>query len=265
MHKQKNRHLLCLCFAAAFTLAAFSDSANADTVGAVVFSGQVNCSSSIIQTDSPGTFSFPNSNCITATLGYADGDASASITGVSLGGGAYSTGGTLEVQYFFEVVGSISEPVPLILSATGSSSDTGGSFFAGEAAVYASATFETPFGSLSACTESSECGFSPASFSSSVTGNGTPGTIYEIDVAAGGGAGSFFAGSWTASIDPQVMIDPNFADAGDFTLEFSPNPAGFAPEPSSFSLLVLCCFTVLGGGVFVRGRRWCRRNQPNRS
>ena len=93
-------------------------------------------------------------------------------------------------------------------------------------------------------------------FSVTLHGNVTPGRIYEVDVSAGGAANDSLGSSFSASIDPQVTSDPSFADASDFTLEFSPNPPSTVPEPSSMSLLLAICLGL--GAVrrfgFVRPR-----------
>jgi hypothetical protein len=148
------------------------------------------------------------------------------------------------VTFFFAVVGSKSERVPIIFNASGSASYIG-------AGSSANVTFETPVGDLSACSmgpAAGQCTPGVPSFSSFLHGTVNPGTMYQISVAISGFVVSDIPGSWNASVDPQVAIDPSFADASDFTLEFSPNPMSAAPEPSSM-LLTLFSFLCLGSLV----------------
>jgi len=231
---------------------------SADIIPNAVFSGQVTCDSGLpAQTDSAGTFS---TGCAMATLSYQDGEASITVSGYNTDG-MFTSGVSTEVTYYFEVVGSTSEPVPLDISGSGSASATSANNFA----VYGSAGFITPFGDATACSSpqvgacpvpSPTVGIVQNPFSVTLDGDVTPGRIYEIDVSAGGDANGFFGSSFSASIDPQVTIDPSFADASDFTLEFSPNPTSAVPEPSSTSLLLVIC---LGLGAVRRFRFRPRR------
>ena len=164
--------------------------------------------------------------------------------------GSSGAGGV--VSYFFIVSGSKSELVPLIFTGKGSTSATG--FTAN-----AWAAFETPAGTLAACsvtaTSGSSCGsVTASSFSSTLQGNVIPGTIYEIDVAIMGSTtgGTTSGGSWAANVDPEVMIDPSFADKNLFSLQFSPLGAS---EPSSISLLSLSCAAVIASFRSARARR----------
>ena len=63
------------------------------------------------------------------------------------------------------------------------------------------------------------------------------------------------SGTWFASADPEAEIDPSFAYAKDFTLEFSPgpnsgaggtNPPPTVPEPSNITLLFVGLSALLG-------------------
>jgi hypothetical protein len=215
-----------------------------------------------MQTDSSGTFS---TGCAMATLSYQDGVASITASGYNTNGSYASTVST-EVTYYFEVVGSISEPVPVDISGSASASTT--CVNVNECSVYGTASLDTPFEDATACSSNLVAGGGGCSvatptnieenpFSLTLTGDVNPGAIYEIDVTAGGTSNSYLGSSFSASIDPQVTIDPSFADASDFTLEFSPNPASAVPEPSSMSLLLVIC---LGFGAALRLRSaWPRR------
>lgn len=107
---------------------------------------------------------------------------------------------------------------------------------------------------IDACSKSNgPCGGS-ASNSATLTYNASPGAIYDIEVNAGGGSG-VGSGTWFASADPEAEIDPSFAYAKDFTLEFSPgpnsgaggtNPPPTVPEPSNVTLLSVGLSALLG-------------------
>ena len=148
--------------------------------------------------------------------------------------------------------GAISESVPLIFTATGS---TSGSF--------AQAEFQViPMGVLAtACTPVGACGGGvPSSFSGPLHGEATPGTVYQVTVSIRGGASG--TGSWAASVDPQVQIDPSFADASDFTLQFSPSAQSAVPEPSSMSCLGVCLLVGIAG-VLARRQKRCGCLSPD--
>jgi hypothetical protein len=244
--------------------------AHADIIGSyflippVQFFGQIGAST----ISAPGTYTIGPT---TVTLSYHDGEASISGSGSTPYHGA-NEGGSAGVTYYFEVFGSKSEQVPLIFTGSGSTSISSitypgtGDF---EGTQFAIAGYNLPLGLglpeyrggyedlINTCSGSG--GAIPGitcqnqnSFSFSLSADATPGTIYEIDVSAGGSA--VFVGSWAASVDPQVEIDPSFADASDFTLEFSPNPPSAVPEPSSMPLLLLVCLGV-GALLWFRSAR----------
>ncbi len=178
-----------------------------------------------------------------ATAAYGLGDASVSANGSTVGGeNTAVSSAEATVIYYLQAVQISGTPVsvdvvPLILSGTVTTSASG-------IQAAASASFETPAGSIEACSSSSgPCGGTGAN-SATLTYNAAPGAIYDIEVNAGGGSG-VGSGIWFASADPEVEIDPSFAYAKDFTLEFSPaatsgtgtNPAPTVPEPSNLGLL----------------------------
>jgi hypothetical protein len=190
----------------------------------------------------------------TATAAYGLGDASVSANGSTDGGlnTAVSSAHAV-VVYYVEAVQTGSTPVPVSevpLIFSGSVTTTASGIQAS-----ASASFETPAGSLDACSSSTgPCGFPSASSSGTFNYNALAGTIYDIEVNAGGGSG-VGSGTYSASADPEVEIDPSFAYASDFTVEFSPggtssgggtNPPPSVPEPSSLRLLCAALPALLG-------------------
>ena len=65
------------------------------------------------------------------------------------------------------------------------------------------------------------------------------GAVNTIELNAGAAAG-FPSGSATASVDPYIEIDPSFANASQYSLEFSDGVEN-TPEPSSFWLTPAAC------------------------
>ena len=156
-----------------------------------------------------------------------------------------SSGGLGLVYFYFSVapLGAVSEPVPLIFTGSGSTSASG--LDSG-----ANAVFDTPGGVLYACSGvEGFCGAKPSSFSGTLTYDAIPNALYDIEVIANGGSS---VGGFSATVDPMVEIDPTFADAADFALEFSANPTTTTiPEPPTWTLVIL----GLGMATFSRMRR----------
>jgi len=188
----------------------------------------------------------------TATAAYGLGDASVSANGSTVGGeNTALSSAEATVIYYVQAVQTGNTPVaisqvPLIFTGSVSTSASG--------TADASASFETPGGALNACsTSNGPCG-SPGSNSGSINYNASPGAIYDVEVNAIGASGDG-SGTWFAAADPQVEIDPSFAYASDFTVEFSPggtsggggtNPPPSVPEPSTLALLSVALSALLG-------------------
>jgi len=202
----------------------------------------------------------------TATDFYSDGSASASVNG-STSGDIYSlsTNNAAGVAFFFTVAGPAGQSVPILIAGTGSTSvepsETGTIAFASSTVAFFpipnSDDGEEQLYGCSAIGTTAVC-LSPSGYSATLAYDAIPGTVYEIDVGTtcDGGSGNT---SCSASADPMVEINPAFAEASEYSLEFSPNPAGTGtgtaptPEPSTVGLLALGLI-----GVGVIGRRKSR-------
>jgi hypothetical protein len=76
-------------------------------------------------------------------------------------------------------------------------------------------------------------------------------TLDSLFVEVAGFGTSSGPSDFSGAADPMITIDPNFADAGDFTLEFSPNVVS-TPEPSTLALSFLGIAVL---GIMVRRPR----------
>ncbi|MGD0519895.1 MAG: PEP-CTERM sorting domain-containing protein [Terracidiphilus sp.] len=192
----------------------------------------------------------------TATASYADGGGAVSGNGYS-SGGPYSpvSSGDASVTIYFEVVGPASDVpnVPIIFTGTAVTSvnsDTDAS---------ASAIFQLYYYFDDTACSGYGCDSSlwPSSFTSLQTEEYLyPNTVYAPSIGIVGDAGEG-DGTWYASLDPLIEIDPTFPDASDYSLEFSPNPSGTStvtPEPGTLTLFGSGLF-VLAGAVRRRMRK----------
>jgi hypothetical protein len=96
-------------------------------------------------------------------------------------------------------------------------------------------------------------------FSGTLQVNALSGAVNSVhlEIEAGGarGSASDFDGG-TASVDPYIYVDPTFLNAGDYSIEVSPN-IGNVPVPLPATAWLLG--SALGGvGLFIRRRR----NEP---
>jgi hypothetical protein len=162
-------------------------------------------------------------------------DGSGSATVSSITNQSFTSAGWT-TQYFFAVEGSVNESVPLQFSATFS---TGGNADAVEdvAGVGGNVLGLNQF----VCTISNvqgSCGSYPPNFAGSIDFSVASNTVFEIETEASAGALNGFA---FANVDPIMVIDPSFPDAGLFTIFYGP---GFSPAGSPVSE---------PGGIFLLG------------
>jgi hypothetical protein len=153
-----------------------------------------------------------------ASLKYHVGATQAAVKGHTNGGiSVANSSATASVTYFFEVAGPPNVQVPLILSATGSTSAAGPN-------AVAFARVESG-GGLYACSGTgpamASCGGAPASFSGSLAFMVTSRTLSDVLVTTSGsstqGSGRFTA----QAVAPAIVIDPSFPNAGAFHIVFS--------------------------------------------
>jgi hypothetical protein len=76
------------------------------------------------------------------------------------------------------------------------------------------------------------------------------GVAADITISVSGSAG--LGGSWYASIDPTIEIDPSSPYAADFTIEGSLSPSVSTPEPAAPLLLGTGLLALLGSGMYRR-------------
>jgi hypothetical protein len=174
----------------------------------------------------------------TFTASYLSGVATISGNGSSTGAAGSSPPqlySQVNVDISFEVVGPESYvSVPVIYSATGTASATGGYATVGFAGYNTS--------SLIACSPSASCSGEPSSFSGSLDGTVYSNVGVDFGLSLLGQSGGNFSGpgSWSAMVDPSVVIDPTFlANNPGYSLEIDPNPPGTSPVPEPDTLALL--------------------------
>ncbi len=179
------------------------------------------------------------------TVTYADGTASVSGGGL-IGGLPYFLGPPSEasgsVTFYFSVVGSKSESVPLIFTGSGLP------FYFNPARIEQSVSAEIhdPAGDFQACVSAGFGICNPTSFSFSDTFNAAPNDVYGVTVIGDGGllCPCTVGGSWSVNVNFGVAIDPSFVDARDFNLDFG--PASNVPEPASLVMLAIGSLVLVG-------------------
>jgi PEP-CTERM motif len=184
-----------------------------------------------------------------AASGAGQFNPSPALTASAFATGFYNSGSYVFLQYYFEAVGPTDVDVPLILTASAwVSQSTVSTGNRASVAVYTD-TGQEIF-SDEACTNAFavSCDGFTSSFSVAAPltlGSNTAGFI-ALDlgvVASTVSSGNVDATDYQSGyIDPIVTIDPTFALANEFTLEFSPGVGDLAsgvPEPSTWALALL--------------------------
>lgn len=191
----------------------------------------------------------PNGICQTSTASasYVPGDGTVSASGsANPGVGPWGAASGADEAIFFEVKGQSGAWVPVLFTASGTTSVSG-------IAATSTASLTVPYvnSPIRACsTTTGSCG-APPTFSVAMDVNIPSNYVLSFSIGAGGLATADFlnGSSYSASVDPMVEIDPNFAQANQFSLVVSPSPT---PEPGS---LVMFGSGVLGLAAMVRRRR----------
>jgi hypothetical protein len=184
----------------------------------------------------------------------------ASLAGYADSGtGPASAGGLANLIYYFSVIGgAANDPVPLLVSTNLSTSVTGAGDTYGFAQViiYAETTAD-----VVACTQSDPpcLGNPPNNFSGTLQMTALSGTVDEVYLEVEASAGTYAnlgEGTASAYADPQIVIDPSFAEAANYQILFSDgvgNGGSATPEPGT--LLLVGCAAPLA----TFARRWrCR-------
>jgi hypothetical protein len=244
-----------------FALIGTITAAHAGTVPPATFDGTLNGGSSTLQTAgsitsnacSPG----PDGGCESASLqlAFAGADATINASGTTAGGtGVPNAAGGGTIVFYFEVTGPANVSVPLDFSASGSTSASGTNVSAAAQAFSAGGAFYacSGAGSGAASCANGSGGVLPSAFGGTKIFNLTTNTLSDIEVVVSGGS-TLGSGTWSASVDPQISIDPSFTQSG-YALVVSPdvNPV---PLPSTAWLLI--------SGIGALGM-FARRNQKTK-
>jgi hypothetical protein len=181
----------------------------------------------------------------TSSLTYLPDGIEVSASGFASGSNPPMSWGNATGDFLFHLFGPKSESVPLIETFSGSTSASGSSSWA---------KVENSNGnSDEACSESGLPGYCgiPSSFSDSGTYPASAGFWGWVGLEVMG-VSNFGAGSWSASEEITLEIDPTAPDASDFTLEIIGYSTAAAPEPSSLWLLGTGLLALLGTLKFRR-------------
>jgi hypothetical protein len=240
------------CLLAILAFALFSSSARANSLPSGT--GYVQCSTKTgIITDATSCNSSNDSGVVT----YAP---FAGVSGSANGQGLVDVASVFGVlNYSFEVIGgNPGDVVPVDVDAVlDAISNSIGVVFS-EITVAA----DTSAG-VTICSSGCGVGDGETNFIGALKVDALSGTLYtnaiHLEIEAGGARGASYNGG-TASADPYIFISPTFQNAGEYSIEVSPNignvPASAVPEPSTWAMMLLG-FAGLGWAAY-------RRANPNR-
>ena len=204
-----------------------------------------------------GTFNSNVSNNVfvfPASASFACGSAAIAASPLpALSASGSDCGDSLQaiLTYYFQVNGPSGTTVPLAVASTNSLAASGAAQ-AGYSLTVAGQTIDIGncyYGSLAAC------GSHDSLTTMTLTANQPYGVTMMTIVSniLGPGSGSAF-------LDPQFSFAPGFANAADYSFEFSPgigNGLAPVPEPEVLSLMIL---GLAGAACWQRGRRAGRRD-----
>ena len=208
--------------------------------------------------------------CINLNCASASGSASKTLNAV--GGNAASIGGSSEpnpdgsgaeatIDYYFEAVGPANTSVVFDIQAAGSTSETGSGTAFAHLYLNGSSTIGSPPSLASACLsfQVNGCGSISSAFYLNSAFGAQSDTVQEIEIDVAGSTNPN-GGTYAASVDPTIIIDPGFLAANPgFTLEFSSNVTqnsiSETPVPAALPLFA----SGIGLVGYLSGRRKKRK------
>ena len=174
----------------------------------------------------------------TGFASYSGGTAaSSSGSGTTTGSNPANAAASGIVTYFYEVVGPANVSVPLLFTASGSTSASGTEAigqvqaFSGGGAFYACSGTGP---SLASCLVSGS--YLPTSFSGTIPFSVTTNTLADIELISTGSS-TLGTGSFSAMGSVQIGFAPGFTTPG-YTLELTGESISSVPIPATFALLL---------------------------
>lgn len=219
--------------------------------------GSITCDECLISGPTSNDPGLPE-DIFSTVLATYNGVTISSVTGNGSASGGYGSQGQASLNYDFEVVGSVQgvTAVPVLITFTLLTDETavGGGGSSGVAgASFTLNGFQTSYCSFVPVQAVAGCGYQSSNLiNETTTFYANPGTAVPISIMISGTA---FNGTWAATADPTLEIDPSFANAADFSLEVSPNPqSSSVPEPS-YLLPLGCALLALGRMGILRNHK----------